>query len=83
MAIALILPVLLRLTASRLVLHGVCCMGLGPILPVLLCLTGSRLVLHGVYCMGRAPRLLILLRLLVHDRYYVEFTAWALLAYFH
>jgi hypothetical protein len=46
MAIALILPVLLRLTASRLVLHGVCCMGLAPILLVLLCL-----LVHDWYCM--------------------------------
>jgi hypothetical protein len=32
--------------------------------------------------MGLAPILIVLLRLLVHDWYYVKFTAWALLPYF-
>jgi hypothetical protein len=32
--------------------------------------------------MGLAPILPVLLRLLVHDWYYVEFTAWASLPYF-
>jgi hypothetical protein len=31
--------------------------------------------------MSLAPILSVLLRLLVHDSYYVEFTAWALLPY--
>jgi hypothetical protein len=45
--------------------------------------TGSKLVLHGVYYMGLAPILPLLLRLLVHELYYVEFTAWDLLPYFY
>jgi hypothetical protein len=44
--------------------------------------TSSRLVLRGVYCMGLAPILPVLLLLLVHDWYYVEFTAWGSLWYF-
>jgi hypothetical protein len=44
--------------------------------------TGSRLILRRVYCMGLAPILPVLLHLLVHDWYYVEFTAWASLPYF-
>jgi hypothetical protein len=46
-------------------------MDLAPILLVLFRL----LVLRGVYCMGLAPILPVLLHLLVHDWYYVEFTA--------
>jgi hypothetical protein len=65
-------------TRSQLVLHGVYCMGIPPIPPVLLHLIDSQLVLRGVYCMGPAPRLTVLLLLLVHDWFYVEFTAWAL-----
>jgi hypothetical protein len=53
-------------------------MGIPPIPPVLLHLIDSQLVLRGVYCMGPAPRLTVLLLLLVHDWFYVEFTAWAL-----
>jgi hypothetical protein len=45
--------------------------------------TGSRLVLHGVYCMDLAPILPLLLRLLVHDWYNLEFTAWSSHPYFH
>jgi hypothetical protein len=67
---------------SRLVLHQVYCMGLGPILPVLLRSTGSRLVLRRVYYISLAPILPVLLCLLVHDWYYIEFTAWALFPYF-
>jgi hypothetical protein len=44
--------------------------------------TGLRLVLHRVYCMDLAPILPVLLCLLVHDRYYMEFTAWTSLPYF-
>jgi hypothetical protein len=51
-------------------LHGPC-----PHTPSTTPSTGSRLVLQQVYCMGLAPILQVLLRLLVHDWYYVEFTA--------
>jgi hypothetical protein len=44
--------------------------------------TTSKLVLRSVYCMGLAPVLSLLVHLLVHDWYYVEFTAWASLPYF-
>jgi hypothetical protein len=61
------------------------CMGLAPILLVLLHSIGLPLVLCRVYCMDLTPILLVLLRqllcLLVHDWYYVEFNAWALLPY--
>jgi hypothetical protein len=57
-------------------------MDLAPIIPILLRLTSLRLILHGVYCMGLAPILPLQLRLLVHDWYYMKFTAWASLPYF-
>jgi hypothetical protein len=69
-------------TGSHRVLCGVYYMGIPPILPVLLRLTSSRLKLRGVYCMDIAPILLVVLHLLVHDWYYIEFTAWASLPYF-
>jgi hypothetical protein len=42
---------------------------------------GSRLVLCRVYYVSLAPIHPLLLRLLVHDWYYIEFTAWVLLPY--
>jgi hypothetical protein len=62
-------------TGSRLVVRGVYCMGSLLYTSSTTPSTGSRLVLGGVYCMGLAPILPVLLRLLVHDWYYVEFTA--------
>jgi hypothetical protein len=44
--------------------------------------TGSRLVLRRVYCMGLAHILPVLLYLLVHDWYYVQFTARLSLPYY-
>jgi hypothetical protein len=44
--------------------------------------TTSSLLLHGIYCTSLAPILSLLLRLLIHDWYYMDFTAWASLPYF-